>query len=211
MNSNVTLCVGQLFQSINNTVCNLARISGLIILFVKGFVSYLNGCVHMFMLLVISIIRYGTVLPTNKTKKYFQQHSFISAVICWLIALIFALSPLFNWNKYLPEGLGFHCGLNWSDRSISSRLYLILAFSFVYFIPLILLSTVTIYIYCVIRHLHQRSLPPLNSSSDSNTTKSNKFVEVKLSKFPTVDKHVRSAPVTYPLQICYAMRLHRLN
>ncbi|CAF1584525.1 unnamed protein product [Rotaria magnacalcarata] len=188
----------------------------------------------MFMLLVISIIRYGTVLPTNKTKKYFQQHSFISAVICWLIALIFALSPLFNWNKYLPEGLGFHCGLNWSDRSISSRLYLILAFSFVYFIPLILLSTVTIYIYCVIRHLHQvlrmnrqqpfnklsrknrllvkkRSLPPLNSSSDSNTTKSNKFVEVKLSKFPTVDKHVRSAPVTYPLQICYAMRLHRLN
>ncbi|CAF3447448.1 unnamed protein product [Rotaria sp. Silwood1] len=299
MNSNVTLCVGELFQSINNFECNLSRIIGLIIIFIslfsilfnirflfwsyyhrqtrshhyllilsmifssilviiviipavilqnftctrlcslfycqlEGFVSYLNGCVHMFMLMMISIIRYGTVLPTNTTKKYFQQHSYISVIICWLFALIFAVPPLFKWNKYTPEGLGFHCGLNWFDRSFNSRLYLILAFSFVYFIPFIVLSIVNMYVYCVIRQLLRRalkmneqsliqlsrtnnvlvkkhSLTRFISSSDSTSSHTNKFETVKLSKFITVGNHVRFSPTVDPVQIRYAIHLRRLK
>ena len=52
---------------------------------------------------------------------------------CWLCSLIFALPPLFSWNEYIPEGIGFHCGLNWFDRSFRSRLYFFFTFLFVYF------------------------------------------------------------------------------
>ncbi|CAF2497127.1 unnamed protein product [Rotaria sp. Silwood2] len=299
MNSNVTLCVGGLFRSINNFECHLSRITGLIIIFaslfsilfnirfvywsyhhrqnrshhyllilsmifssvlviivilpsvilqnltctrlcslfycqLEGFVSYLTGCVHMFMLMMISIIRYGTVLPTNTTKKYFQQHSYISVVICWLLALIFALPPLFNWNKYVPEGLGFHCGLNWFDRSFYSRLYLMLTFSFVYFIPLIVLSIVNIHVYYVIRGLlrralrmneqsltkssranklltQERSLTPFISSSDSSISHANKLEAMKLSKIVTVGNHVRFSPTADPIEIRYAIHLRRLK
>lgn len=200
----------------------------------EGFVSYLNGCVHMFKLLIVSIIRYGTIIPTNTTAKYLQQHSHVSVIVCWIFALAFALPPLFNWNKYIPEGLGFHCGLNWVDWSISSRLYLILAFSFVYFIPLIVLSMLNIHVYCVIRRLlrqalrineqsfnklskekgllaRQDSLTPVNSSINSMTTKSNKFVTLKLSKCTISKQIVKFSPIVDPVRIRYSMNLRRLK
>jgi hypothetical protein len=105
------------------------------------------------MLMMISIIRYITVIQTNRKKKYFEQHSFLTVSICWLFGLVFALPPLFNWNRYIPEGIGFHCGLDWFDRSISSRIYFTITFLFVYFIPLIILFGVNIYVYCIIRRL----------------------------------------------------------
>jgi hypothetical protein len=105
------------------------------------------------MLMMISIIRYSTVFQTNIRKRYFEQHSLLTVMICWLFGLVFALPPLFNWNKYMPEGIGFHCGLNWFDRSISSRIYFILTFIFVYFVPLIVLLVINVYIYCVMRRL----------------------------------------------------------
>ena len=97
----------------------------------EGFVSYLNGCVHMFMLMMVSLIRYSTVFQTNIRKRYFEQHSLLTVTSCWLFGLIFALPPLFKLNRYVPEGIGFHCGLNWFDQSLNSRIYFIITFSFV--------------------------------------------------------------------------------
>jgi hypothetical protein len=37
---------------------------------------------------------------------------------------IWAIPPIFgHMNAYVPEGLGFHCGLNWFDRTLVSRIY----------------------------------------------------------------------------------------
>jgi hypothetical protein len=105
------------------------------------------------MLMMISLIRYTKVFQTNIRKRFFEQHLLLAVLICWLFGLVFALPPLFNLNKYIPEGIGFHCGLNWFDRSINSQVYFILTFLFVYFIPLIILFIVNIYVYYVIRRL----------------------------------------------------------
>ncbi|UJR29204.1 hypothetical protein I4U23_010418 [Adineta vaga] len=121
----------------------------------EGFVSYLNGCVNMFMLMMISIIRYSSVIHTNISKRYLERHSSLTVIVCWCCGLIFAVPPLFHLNEYIPEGVGFHCGLNWFDRSTKSRLYFALTFSFVYFIPLLILFIVNIYVYHVIRRLIQ--------------------------------------------------------
>ena len=120
---------------------------------IEGFISYLNGCAHMFMLMMISIVRCATVFQTDIKRRFFERHPSLAVGSCWLYGLIFALPPLFNWNKYVPEGVGFHCGLDWFDRSSSSQLYFVLAFTFVYFIPLIVLIVVNTYVYCVIRRL----------------------------------------------------------
>ncbi|CAF1037697.1 unnamed protein product [Adineta ricciae] len=119
----------------------------------EGFVNYLNGCVNMFMLMMISLIRYSSVIHTNIRQRYFEQHSCLTVITCWFCGLLFAVPPLFHWNEYVPEGVGFHCGLNWFDRSTKSRVYFVLTFAFVYFIPLLILLVVNIYVYCVIRRL----------------------------------------------------------
>jgi hypothetical protein len=121
------------------------------------------------MLMMISLIRYATVIQKSTRKQFFEQHSLLTVLICWLFGLVFALPPLFNWNKYMPEGIGLHCGLNWFDRSFNSQIYFILTFSFVYFIPLIILFIVNIYVYCVIRRL---------LSGERTTTKSNMLLNV---------------------------------
>ena len=107
----------------------------------------------MFTSMIISIIHYTTVFRRSLKEKFIIQDSYWTIVICWLLGLSFALPSLFNWNKHTPEGIGFHCGLNWSNRSISSRVYFLLAFSLVYFTPLVVLFNSNIYTYCVIRQL----------------------------------------------------------
>jgi len=175
---------------------------------------------------MISVIRYDLVLHINTKKKYFQKYSYIYVIICWLFAFIFALPPLFNWNKYIPEGLGFHCGLNWFDQTINSRLYLILSFLFVYFIPLIALSIVNIYVYHVIHSLLQRALQQSyslleekqqsssnipSSNSISSTIHSNKLKVVDLSKSMIVHNRLKIRRTTDPVQIHHIMRLNRLK
>ncbi|CAF1199718.1 unnamed protein product [Adineta steineri] len=202
----------------------------------EGFISYLNGCVHMFMLMMISIIRYDTVLRINLTKQYFKRHSYITILICWLFAFAFALPPLFNWNKYTPEGLGFHCGLNWIDRSFHSLLYLIFAFLFVYIIPLTILSILNIYIYFVIyRLLHgastiarqsltslspadslllerSHSSPFISVHSNNSPVYSVKLGIIKFSDLiPVTANHLRTRRMTDPFQTHHIMRLKRLK
>lgn len=120
---------------------------------IEGFVSYLNGCVHMFMLMIISLIRCTTVLQTNIRQRFFEQHSLSTTILCWLFGLVFAIPPLFKLNRYMPEGIGLHCGLDWFDRSIQSQIYFILTFLFVYFLPLVILFLMNVYVYCLIRRL----------------------------------------------------------
>ncbi len=292
MNSNITLCIGTSFRSINHFECLISRIGGLSIILIsflsilfliryfywsfyhrenhihhnfylysmifsslsmiivivpsvilqcltcsrlcskfycqlEGFISYLNGCVHMFMLMMISIIRYDIVLHTTTRKKYIQKYPYITVLICWLFGLIFAVPPLFNWNKYISEGLGFHCGLNWFDRSISSRLYLISAFIFVYFIPLIILFVVNIYVYHVIHHLFRRALQPSSISTSlkdrlleekqaslsmiSSNNDNRSTTHFGISKLTSVNKQLQTRRTTDSIPIVYMMRLNRLR
>jgi hypothetical protein len=188
------------------------------------------------MLMMISIIRYDSVLHANTTGQYFKQHPYLNVAICWLFALIFALLPLFNWNQYIPEGLGFHCGLNWMDQSLSSRLYLISAFLFLYIIPLLVLFILNTHVYCVIRRLLHRAstitqqrlitLPPANglpvkksqsprsvslSSSSRSLTRSAKCDVLKLSKLIPVNNLLKTHHVEDPVRTHQIMRLKRLK
>ncbi|CAF4242795.1 unnamed protein product [Rotaria sp. Silwood2] len=195
----------------------------------EGFVSYLNGCVHMFTLMMISIIRYTTVFETNIQNRFIGQHSYWTVIVCWLFGLVFALPPLFNWNKYTPEGIGFHCGLDWFDRSLSSRIYFILAFACIYFIPLVVLLIINIYVYCKIRSLlygatnvsksnlllnvsyqkHQ-STSCSSSSKCSSTTKCEKIGLPIGTDSMNVSSRL-AARQTRTFQVNYLMRLNRLK
>ncbi|CAF3482854.1 unnamed protein product [Rotaria sp. Silwood1] len=195
----------------------------------EGFVSYLNGCVHMFTLMMISVIRYATVFETNIQNRFIGQHSYWTVIVCWLFGLIFALPPLFNWNKYTPEGIGFHCGLNWFDRSLSSLIYFILAFAFIYFIPLVVLLVINIYVYCKIRSLLNRatrisksnlllniSYQKHQSTSLSSSSKSSSTTKCEKLGFPieanSMNLNSRLAiRQMRTLQLNYFMRLNRLK
>ncbi|CAF1312249.1 unnamed protein product [Adineta ricciae] len=123
----------------------------------EGFNSFFNGCVTMYMLVALSIVRYATTANSSFSihfQRQIKSRHFLLVFICSSMAGIWAIPPIFGRvSAYVPEGLGFHCGLDWFDRSLSSRIYFFLLFVCVYFIPLIIIISINISIHRTIYRL----------------------------------------------------------
>ena len=117
---------------------------------IEGFNSFLNGCVAMYMLVALSVLRYATTANSSMSinfQRQLEQHNLYLVVICLIFGGVWAIPPIFGrMSAYAPEGLGFHCGLDWFDRSLAGRIYFFLLFIGVFIIPLIIVIYVNIYI-----------------------------------------------------------------
>lgn len=116
----------------------------------EGFVSYLAGSLCMLIYMVLSIHRYLLL------SHYHQNFAFrYSAMICWLLSIGWTFPPVFNyWISYVPEGHGFHCSINWTDQSRVGRSYVFFSFFSIYFVPLLVLSSVNIRVHQILRHVY---------------------------------------------------------
>ena len=118
----------------------------------EGFVSYFSGCLCMLALMMLSVHRY---LGLHSYRGFLSVR--VSALFCWTASLIFTFPLIFDClNSYLPEGLGFHCSINWKDRSSPRRLYIFMAFLMMYFLPLLVLVVFSFRVHAVIRNVHAK-------------------------------------------------------
>ena len=117
---------------------------------IEGFNSFLNGCAAIYMLVALSMVRYATTAKSSVSihlQRRLEQHGFYLVLMCFIMSGAWAIPPLFgHMSSYAPEGLGFHCGLDWFDRSLPSRIYFFLLFLSVFFLPIIIVIYVNIYI-----------------------------------------------------------------
>jgi hypothetical protein len=68
--------------------------------------------------------------------------------VCWALFPIFGLG-----NRFVREGIGFYCSLDWDDPSVQSRIFLITLIIFNYVIPFILLIYSNLRVYCTLHRL----------------------------------------------------------
>lgn len=124
---------------------------------IEGFNSFLNGCAAMYMLVALSIVRYATTANSPMSIRFqrqLEQHNFYFVIICFLISGVWAVPPIYGrMSAYAPEGLGFHCGLDWFDRSSAGRIYFFHLFIGVFFIPIIIVIYINIYIHRTVYRL----------------------------------------------------------
>ena len=66
----------------------------------------------------------------------------ISLIICAGHALIWTVPPLVGWNRYVLEGAGLSCSVDFQSREISDRVYQIAIFTSSFFLPIVVI------IYC---------------------------------------------------------------
>ena len=117
---------------------------------IEGFTSYFSGCLCMVIYMVLSIDRYLILRQYNHV-----LFEYYSVSICWLFSLGLTLPPVFNyWISYVPEGLGFHCSINWNDYSTISFYYILISFITIYFLPLIILIFVNLRVHKIIRDIY---------------------------------------------------------
>jgi hypothetical protein len=124
---------------------------------IEGFNSFLNGCAAMYMLVALSIVRYATTANSSISinfQRRLEKHNFYPVIICFVLSSIWAGPPILGrMSAYAPEGLGFHCGLDWFDQSLAGRIYFFLLFIGVFFIPIIIVIYVNIYIHRIVYRL----------------------------------------------------------
>ncbi|CAF4307710.1 unnamed protein product [Rotaria sp. Silwood2] len=117
---------------------------------IEGFNSFFNGCFTMYMLVALSIVRYATTANSSMSaelQRRLEKHSWHFVAICFILGSVWAVPPIFGrMSAYVPEGLGFHCGLDWFNRSLAGRIYFFLLFVGVFFIPVIVVIYVNVYI-----------------------------------------------------------------
>ena len=116
----------------------------------EGFISYFSGCLCMLIYMTLSINRYFSI--RQYIYPFFNRYSTIG---CWLFSFIWTFPPVFNyWTSYVPEGLGFHCSINWADYSKLNFYYILSSFMGIYFLPLLILLLVNIRVHRIIRNIY---------------------------------------------------------
>jgi hypothetical protein len=109
------------------------------------------------MLVALSMVRYATTANSSMSLKFqrqLEERSLYIVISCFLISCAWAVPPIFVLvSGYVPEGLGFHCGLDWFDRSIAGRIYFFLLFVGVYFIPILIVIYINVYIHRIVYRL----------------------------------------------------------
>jgi hypothetical protein len=129
----------------------------------EGFISYLSGCLCILVFMMLSIHRYLSLCSWQRWFTYRYSNCF-----CWLFSVAFTLPIAFDYlNSYSPEGIGFHCSLNWLDQSMTSRFYIAASFFILYFFPLILLTFFNLRVHCILRKAYTYHFPADSFKSDS--------------------------------------------
>ena len=128
---------------------------------IEGFISYLAGCLCMLIFTILSIHRYLSLCSYHRLLSYQ-----FSTFICWFLSLAFTFPLVFDYlNSYIPEGLGFHCSINWQDQSNLGRLYILFSFILLYFCPLLIILLVNLRAHFIIRNIYSKhSIFPQYSS-----------------------------------------------
>jgi hypothetical protein len=91
----------------------------------EAFLVYFVGLASMFVLVAMALSRYVAITRPFLAAKMSARHSVFVVVLCDVLALCFAVPPLFGWGSYGLEAHGTSCGLEWRDTTVSFLSYLI--------------------------------------------------------------------------------------
>ena len=134
---------------------------------VEGFITYFSGCLCMLIYMMLSINRYYSI--RQYTHPFFSRYSTIS---CWLLSFLWTFPPMFNFfTSYVPEGLGFHCSINWNDYSQANFYYILCSFTGIYFLPLLILLVVNVRVHRIIRNIYSSSYVNYHQQHDMSEGK----------------------------------------
>lgn len=100
------------------------------------------GLVSLCTLTLLAFERYNVVCKPNTGLKLSVRRNILGLLLVWLFCLFWAVTPLFGWSSYGPEGVQTSCSLAWEERSWNNYSYLML------YILLCFVFPVTGIVYC---------------------------------------------------------------
>ncbi|KAM9561183.1 melanopsin-A-like [Salvelinus alpinus] len=117
-----------------------------------AFCGALFGICSMITLMVIAVDRYFVITrPLASIGVLSKKRALLILMAAWVYSLGWSLPPFFGWSAYVPEGLLTSCSWDYVTFTPSVRAYTMLLFTFVFFIPLIVIMYCYFFIFRAIR------------------------------------------------------------
>uniref|UniRef100_A0A8C8CW03 G-protein coupled receptors family 1 profile domain-containing protein n=1 Tax=Oncorhynchus tshawytscha TaxID=74940 RepID=A0A8C8CW03_ONCTS len=117
-----------------------------------AFCGALFGICSMITLMVIAVDRYFVITrPLASIGVLSKKRAQLVLMAAWVYSLGWSLPPFFGWSAYVPEGLLTSCSWDYVTFTPSVRAYTMLLFTFVFFIPLIVIMYCYFFIFRAIR------------------------------------------------------------
>ncbi|KAL4641160.1 melanopsin [Arapaima gigas] len=117
-----------------------------------AFCGALFGICSMITLMVIAVDRYFVITrPLASIGVLSCKRALLILSAAWVYSLGWSLPPFFGWSAYVPEGLLTSCSWDYMTFSPSVRAYTMLLFTFVFFIPLLIIVYCYFFIFRAIR------------------------------------------------------------
>lgn len=107
-----------------------------------GFLMTCCGLCTMFILALISVDQYISVVHRKFNEQSINSFSITAISGSLLMSLVLAVGPLVGWNKYVQEGLGTTCSLDLENAEVWSRSYLVTLLFVAFFLP------VSVMVFC---------------------------------------------------------------
>ncbi|CAF3726433.1 unnamed protein product [Adineta steineri] len=155
-----------------------------------GFICFTTGLFNMYMIALLSFLRYFSILhKSNWFNKFLENHRNLNTLLCALLSICWSLPPLFEiGSRYVPEGTGFYCSLEWNDPSIQSRIYVLSVIFVNYIIPFFLIIFTNVRVWYTLRCLlkscynsyNYRSLPINSCIIKANIISSSYIIDNKI-------------------------------
>ncbi|XP_051504908.1 melanopsin-A-like isoform X2 [Myxocyprinus asiaticus] len=136
-----------------------------------AFCGALFGICSMITLMVIAIDRYFVITrPLASIGVLSQKRAFLILLVAWAYSLGWSLPPFFGWSAYVPEGLLTSCTWDYMTFTPSVRAYTMLLFTFVFFIPLIVIIYCYFFIFRSIRSTN-KAVGKINGDNKRDSVK----------------------------------------
>ncbi|XP_070696795.1 melanopsin-A [Pempheris klunzingeri] len=121
-----------------------------------AFCGALFGICSMITLTVIAVDRYFVITrPLTSIGVLSRKRALLILMAAWVYSLGWSLPPFFGWSAYVPEGLLTSCTWDYMTFTPSVRAYTMLLFTFVFFLPLIIIIYCYVFIFRAIRTTNQ--------------------------------------------------------
>uniref|UniRef100_A0A4W5NYG0 Opsin 4a (melanopsin) n=1 Tax=Hucho hucho TaxID=62062 RepID=A0A4W5NYG0_9TELE len=138
-----------------------------------AFCGALFGICSMITLMVIAVDRYFVITrPLASIGVLSKKRALLVLVAAWSYSLGWSLPPFFGWSAYVPEGLLTSCTWDYVTFTPSVRAYTMLLFTFVFFIPLIVIMYCYFFIFRAIRTTNKAVTKIIGTGSTRDSIKS---------------------------------------
>ena len=105
-----------------------------------GFITTTFGLAQISLLTVIALERYCIIVHHSRVFSSSMTKAVCAISACFLYGCGWALGPLFGWSEYKIEKYGTRCAVSWEIKNLNYLSYTLCLFTFVWFIPLLLIT-----------------------------------------------------------------------